>query len=81
VYSILLHEYPHALGHVEEPEVRRAVYDISLATFGPDHPATKIASEGPGAIFPSIVIEEMPSDTPDIKMVPDLEGFSHRYIS
>ena len=81
VYSILLHEYLHSLGYVEEREVRRLVYDVSLATFGPDHPATKIASEGPSVILPGIVIEEIPSETPDIEMVPDLEGSSHRYIS
>lgn len=81
VYSILLHEYLHALGYVEEGDVRRLVYDISLETFGPDHPATKIASRGPSAIFPDIAFDELPSETPDIEMIPDLERSSHRYIS
>lgn len=81
VYSILLHEYLHALGYTEERDVRRLVYDISLETFGLEHPATKIASRGPSAVFPGVVFNEVPSDTPDVEMIPDLEHSSGRYIS
>jgi hypothetical protein len=81
VYSILLHEYLHALGYLEEQDVRKLVYDVSLETFGPDHPATRIASKGPSAIFPDIVLNEMPTDTPDVEVIPDFERSSHRYIS
>jgi hypothetical protein len=81
VYSILLHEYLHSLGYVQERDVKRLVYEISLRTFGPDHPATKIASNGPGAIFPDVALDQVPSETPDIEMIPDLERSSQRYIS
>jgi hypothetical protein len=81
VYSILLHEYLHALGYVEERDVRRLVYDVSLQTFGPDHPATQIASKGPSAMFPEISLHEMPTETPDVEVIPDLERNSRRYIS
>lgn len=81
VYSILLHEYLHALGYVEERDVRKLVFDVSLETFGPDHPATQIASKGPSAIFPDIVLSDLPTDTPDVEVIPDIERSSHRYIS
>ncbi len=81
VYSILLHEYLHALGYVEERDVRRLVYDVSLETFGPDHPATEIASKGPGAMFPAIALHDAPTGTPDVEVIPDLERSSQRYIS
>lgn len=81
VYSILLHEYLHSLGYVEERDVRKLVYDVSLDTFGPDHPATQIASKGPSAIFPDIVLNELPTDTPDVEVIPDIERSSHKYIS
>lgn len=81
VYSILLHEYLHSLGYVEERDVRKLVYDVSLDTFGPDHPATQIASKGPSAIFPDIVLNEIPTDTPDVEVIPDIERNSHNYIS
>jgi hypothetical protein len=83
VYSILLHEYLHALGYVEEGEVRKLVHDVTLDAFGPDHPATRIASRGPSAILPgsNLTYDESPNESPDIEMVPDLERSSHRYIS
>jgi hypothetical protein len=81
VYSILLHEYLHALGYVSERDVRKLVYDVSNDAFGPDHPATQIASKGPSAIFPDIVLNELPTETPDVEVIPDLERSSHKYIS
>ena len=81
VYSILLHEYLHSLGYVEEEDVRKLVYDVTFDAFGPEHPATQIASKGPSAIFPDIVLTESPMQNPDIEVIPDLEGSSHRYIS
>jgi hypothetical protein len=81
VYSILLHEYLHALGYVEEREVRKLVYDISLDTFGPNHPATQIASKGPGSVLPGVAYDEPPNKAPDFEVVPDLERSSQRYIS
>lgn len=81
VYSILLHEYLHALGYVQERDVRRLVYEVSLDAFGQDHPATQIASKGPSAFFPDIVLDSVPSETPDIEVIPDIERSSHRYIS
>lgn len=80
VYSILLHEYLHALGYVEEPEVRRLVHAISLEIFGPDHPTTQIALKGPTALFPEITTD-VPSGPPDFEVIPDLERSSQRYIS
>jgi hypothetical protein len=81
VYSILLHEYLHALGYVEERDVRKIVYDISLEMFGPEHPATQIASKGPSSMFPEISLHEVPTETPDVEVIPDLERSSQRYIS
>jgi len=83
VYSTLLHEYLHALGYAEEKEVRKLVYDVSLDAFGPEHPATKIASSGPSAILPGSgpVYDALPNKAPDVEVVPDLERSSQRYIS
>jgi hypothetical protein len=66
---------------VEESEVRKLVYDISLQAFGPDHPATQIASKGPSAILPGVVFDSSPNKTPDLEVIPDLERSSQRYIS
>lgn len=81
VYSILLHEYLHALGYVDESTVRQLVREVSLEVFGPDHPATKIAVRGPAALFPEVSNAEMPINQSDVEVIPDLERSSQRYIS
>jgi hypothetical protein len=51
VYSILLHEYLHSLGLIEESEVRSLVREISIRWFGDNHPASRIATAGPWAML------------------------------
>ncbi len=43
IFHILLHEYLHALGVVDEAEARRMVARTSNETFGADHPVTDLA--------------------------------------
>lgn len=47
IYSILLHEYLHALGYIRESSVRPMVYKISRESFGEDHIAIDMAMKGP----------------------------------
>ena len=43
VFHILLHEYVHTLGVLDEATTRSMVYKISLETFGPGHQVTELA--------------------------------------
>jgi len=89
VYSILLHEYLHSLGVADEGEVRRMVYDISLKTFGPDHPASTIASKGPWSLLrrPGYVNTMIPhGNQPDpnpreAELISDFDRSDRAYIS
>jgi hypothetical protein len=89
VYSILLHEYLHSLGVADEAEVRRLVYEVSLKTFGPDHPASTIASKGPWTLLRSsgyvdtmIPREEQSEVKPrDTELVTDFDRSHRAYIS
>ena len=83
VYSTLLHEYLHALGYLEDRDVRRLVYNISLDSFGLNHPATKLASKGPDSLLqdPRSSTQMYPDLSVDVEMVPDLEKSSRNYIS
>lgn len=54
VFHVLLHEYLHSLGYLDEEQVRQMALDISLELFGKDHPATRIAAD-PMAFFPNLV--------------------------
>jgi hypothetical protein len=66
---------------VKERDVRGLVYDISLKTFGVDHPTTQIASKGPSSVFPQITLDESPLSESEVEMIPDLERSTGRYIS
>jgi hypothetical protein len=43
VFHVLLHEYVHSLGVLDEAETRSKVLEISIETFGHDHPVTDFA--------------------------------------
>lgn len=54
VFHILLHEYIHSLGYVNEQETQIVTHAISEELLGSDHPATKIARYGIGTLFTKI---------------------------
>ena len=45
VYIVLLHEYLHSLGYLDETLVRRYVKEISINTFGEDHIVSQLADK------------------------------------
>ena len=57
VFYTLLHEYLHTLGYVDEGEVRRLTRQICAQILGPDHPATRLAADGPAVVFPEITFQ------------------------
>ena len=88
VYSILLHEYLHSLGLIGEAEVRSVVRDISVKTFGEDHPASKIAKAGPWSILAKSWTYEIPEESTDLsrsqrgmELVKDFDRSHSKYIT
>lgn len=45
VFHILLHEYLHTLGVIDEEATRRKALEVSERTFGKDHPVTRLAAD------------------------------------
>ena len=43
IFHVLLHEYIHSLGVVEEPHVKQLVYEVTEKYFGKNHLATQMA--------------------------------------
>lgn len=81
LYYILLHEYLHTLGLIDETQVRRLTYRVTEETFGSAHVATKIAAEGPWSL-----IKLNPFNTPrpyerEVQIVRDFEDPSSKYIA
>ncbi|MBE0517850.1 MAG: hypothetical protein IH630_01315 [Thermoplasmata archaeon] len=50
VFHILLHEYLHTLGIIDENATRTKVYEICDNIFGPEHPVTQFAADLSGFI-------------------------------
>ncbi|MFA5314164.1 MAG: hypothetical protein WC375_12760 [Methanomassiliicoccales archaeon] len=50
VFHILLHEYIHSLGTIDETETRRIAYQISKENFGEGHLCTVIAKDISGVL-------------------------------
>jgi hypothetical protein len=54
-YHILLHEYIHSLGALDEIQTRQISLEISEKIFkNPEHPTVVIARRGIGAYFPNL---------------------------
>ena len=43
-FHVLLHEYLHTLGYMDESDVRQMAHKITKEVFGEEHLATKIAA-------------------------------------
>lgn len=54
VFTILLHEYLHTLGIIDEAAARQKAYEISSQLFGRDHPVTQLAADL-GKFIPKLV--------------------------
>lgn len=81
IFSILIHEYLHALGYLDEGEVRRLVYHVIEENLGRDHPATRMASVGIMEIYPELrqLGEERVGREPEI--IKDFDTSSMPYIA
>lgn len=79
VYSILLHEYLHSLGYIDEANVRRVAHDVSKETFGTDHPATRMAFN-PMGYFPWIQLSRAVDVGRTTTIVRDFDRTVQRYI-
>ncbi len=79
IFSLLLHEYLHSLGFIDERKVRQLVYEISLKIFGENHPTIRMALRPPELSIPSTLHEELLNHK--LEIVKDFEKIEHPYIT
>ena len=79
-YSILLHEYIHSLGCINEIDTRRLTYQVSKETFGLDHIATKMAEMGPWTYLKLNPMSSSQVYGGEMEIVRDFEIPKHKYI-
>ena len=80
VYSLLIHEYLHALGYVSESEVRSLVYRISKECFGEDYIVTKLAEKSPWALLRGVPLNQIEAPKRVMEIVKDFEKSNQQYI-
>ncbi len=82
VFHVLLHEYIHSLGHLNEHETKMLTHSISEKAFGTEHTATKIAKYGISAVFSDIskINYGKPETYGQIEMVGDIETENLNYF-
>jgi hypothetical protein len=80
VYSLLVHEYLHALGHIPEREVRPLVYRISRECFGEDHIVTRLAEKSPWTLLRGVPLSEIEAPRRVMEIVRDFEKSNQKYI-
>ncbi|MGM0468288.1 MAG: hypothetical protein ACQERB_05710 [Promethearchaeati archaeon] len=85
-YHILLHEYIHSLGILDETMCREATLKVSEHVFdNSDHPALIFAKNGIGAYFPNLdLVYAPPQRKPDGIEIEYVKGFdknSYSYYS
>ena len=85
-YHILLHEYIHSLGIIDERQCRIATLKISEEIFiDSNHPAINLAKNGIGTYFPNLnLIYSPPALKPDgipIEYVYEFDNQSYDYYS
>ena len=81
VFTILLHEYLHALGYLDEAHVRRMVHKISVEKFGEEHPTSRMSSGRlPLAPRRSLEIGNDSAEEP-VELVRDFDRSNQTYIT
>jgi hypothetical protein len=82
-FHLLLHEYLHALGYLDEEEVRDLVHEVCSLALGKDHPATVMAERGIAFYFPKVTYFSQEIPLPknfSIELVKDFDKSSAGYI-
>ncbi len=80
VYSLLVHEYLHSLGYVQEFKVRSLVYRVSRECFGDDHIVTKLAAQSPWVLLKGIPLNNIEAPKRIMEIVKDFEKSNQQYI-
>jgi sulfur relay (sulfurtransferase) DsrF/TusC family protein len=81
-FHVLLHEYIHSLGFMDEQQTQLLTHAISEKVLGSNHPATLISKYGIGAVFSNISRLEHyePQETREIEIIEDFEMDNLNYF-
>ncbi len=83
-FQVLLHEYIHSLGYIDEKRTRNLVYWISCEIFGKDHVVTQMAIDMskffPNLTYPATDYRPENLENLELEMIEDFDRSSINYI-
>jgi hypothetical protein len=80
VFMVLAHEYLHSLGIIDENTVHQMTFELCKWMLGNDHAATKMAKEGPSAIYPQLKLLIQSQFGRDFHVVRNFDQTNQTYI-
>ncbi len=80
IFMVLSHEYLHSLGIVDENTVRQMTFELCKWMLGNDHTATKMAKNGPSAIYPELRSLMQSQFGKDFRVVKNFDRSNQTYI-
>ena len=80
VFMVLMHEYLHSLGYLDETGVRKLAEKICRSALGEDHPTVKLASANWLSMYPALGYLESPQ-AQDYEVVRKFDSSSTQYIA
>ncbi len=80
IFMVLAHEYLHSLGIVDENTVRQMTFELCKWMLGNDHTATKMAKNGPSAIYPELRSLMQSQFGRDFQVVRNFDKTNQTYI-
>jgi hypothetical protein len=80
IFMVLSHEYLHSLGIVNENTVRQMTFELCKWMLGNDHTATKMAKNGPSAIYPELRSLMQSQFGKDFQVVKNFDRSNQTYI-
>ena len=79
IFMVLMHEYLHSLGYLDEDEVRNTSKQICIDALGEDHPTVRLATANWLQLFPQLQ-GMTPSNSRDVEVVRKFDSSSMGYI-
>ncbi len=80
IFMVLAHEYLHSLGIIDENTVRQMTFELCKWMLGNDHSATKMAKNGPYAIYPELRSLMQSQFGRDFQVVRNFDRTNQTYI-
>ena len=80
LFMVLAHEYLHSLGIIDENTVHQMTFELCKWMLGNDHAATKMAKEGPSAIYPQLKLLIQSQFGRDFHVVRNFDQTNQTYI-